>query len=237
MMRFFTVLSLFVTTFFISGSYAASLQVFPVNINFSAGENVKAIYVNNMGTDPISAQVRVYQWTQQNDTDVLTETQSLVVSPPMTAIPPGKQQLLRVILPVPVGPAEQSYKLVVDELPGATDNSGKHAVRFLLRYTLPVFINTPQSAPDMSDFKFYLDTHSVPEKLRIVNNGAEHLKLSNVILSSGEHQVTINQGLMGYVLAHSARSWSLPKGRYSGSTITFTTNDDSTTKTVPITLQ
>ncbi|KFD18011.1 MULTISPECIES: fimbrial biogenesis chaperone [Tatumella] len=229
--------SILIATFVFSSSYAASLQVFPVNINFSQGENVKAIYVNNTGADPISAQVRVYKWTQQNETDVLTETQSLIVSPPITAIPPGKQQLLRIILPVPAGPSEQTYKLVVDELPGAADTSGKRAVRFLLRYTLPVFINTPQSVPNLSNINFYLDTHSVPEKLRIVNNGPEHLKLSNVILSSGKHQVTINQGLMGYVLAHSTRSWSLPKGRYSGSTLTFTTNDDSTTKTVPITIQ
>lgn len=229
--------SILIATVLFSFSYAASLQVFPVNINFAQGENVKAIYVNNTGADPISAQVRVYQWTQQNETDVLTETRSLVVSPPITAIPPGKQQLLRVILPAPAGSSEQSYKLVVDELPGTADNSGKRAVRFLLRYTLPVFINTPQSLPEMSNFTFYLDTHSVPEKLCIENNGPEHLKLSNVILSSGKHQVMINQGLMGYVLAHSTRSWSLPKGRYSGSILTFTTNDDSTTKTVPVTIR
>ena len=233
----FKLLNLIAATLFISESYAASLQVFPVNINFAQGENVKAIYVNNTGSDPVSAQVRVYQWTQQNDIDVLTETQSLVVSPPMTAIPPGKQQLLRVILPAPAGPSEQSFKLVVDELPGTADNNGQHAVRFLLRYTLPVFINTPKYVPDMSNIKFYLDTHSVPEKLRIINDGPEHIKISNLIISSGKSQVTINQGLIGYVLAHSSRLWSLPKGRFSGSTLTFTTNDDSTTKTVPVTIQ
>ncbi|WP_294902021.1 fimbrial biogenesis chaperone [Tatumella sp. UBA2305] len=227
--------SIFIFTIcFTSCSYAASLQVFPVNINFSAGENVKAIYVNNTGSDPISAQVRVFRWTQQNKDDVLTETQDLVVSPPMTAIPPGKQQLLRVILPAPAGPNEQSYKLVVDELPGTMDKQGEHAVRFLLRYTLPVFINTPKTAIDMKDFTFHLDSHSVPTRLWIENNGPQHLKLSNVILSSGQHQVTISRGLMGYVLAHSTRSWSLPKGNYSGSTLTFTVNDDATTKTVPI---
>ncbi|KGD73547.1 hypothetical protein HA49_09805 [Tatumella morbirosei] len=219
-------------------TYAASLQVFPVNINFAPGENVKAVYVNNIGNDPISAQVRVYQWVQSNDNDVLTETQNLVVSPPMTAIPAGKQQLLRVIMPVvPVGKGEQSYKLVVDELPGSADKSGRHAVRFLLRYTLPVFINTPKSALDMNDFVFHLNTHVSPERLTVENHGLQHLKLSNVVLSSGQQQVTLNRGLLGYVLAHSTRSWSLPKGKYSGSTLTFTINDDTTTKTVPIITQ
>ncbi|ARU93510.1 fimbrial biogenesis chaperone [Tatumella citrea] len=219
-------------------SYAASLQVFPVNINFSPGENVKPIYVNNIGNDPISAQVRVYQWTQVNGNDVLTETQNLVISPPMTAIPAGKQQLLRVIMPsAPADSGEQSYKLVVDELPGTADKSGKHAVRFLLRYTLPVFINTPKTALNMSDFVFHLNTHVSPERLTIENRGSQHLKLSNVILSSGQHQVTLNRGLLGYVLAHSTRSWSLPKGKYSGSTLMFTINDDTTTKTVPIIIQ
>ncbi len=231
-------LAVIVSVFLPYFSYAASLQVFPVNINFSPGENVKAIYVNNIGNDPISAQVRVYQWAQSNDNDVLTETQNLVVSPPMTAIPAGKQQLLRVIMPsAPVDSGEQSYKLVVDELPGAADNSGKHAVRFLLRYTLPVFINTPKTALDMNDFVFRLNTHVSPERLTVENHGPQHLKLSNVLLSSGQHQVTLNRGLLGYVLAHSTRSWSLPKGKYSGSTLTFTINDDTTTKTVPIIIQ
>lgn len=237
MLRSYNIFICLLTVLFISSSYAASLQVFPVNINFSPGENVKAIYVNNTGTDPISAQVRVFKWTQKNESDVLTETQALIVSPPVTAIPPGKQQLLRVILPAPVGTGEQSYKLVVDELPGASTNGGQHAVRFLLRYTLPVFINTSQAEPDLKDISFHLDTHSVPARLWIENNGQEHLKLSNVVLVSGQHKVTINRGLLGYVLAHSTRSWSLPKGTYSGSKLTFTANDDATTKTVPISSQ
>ncbi len=227
-----------VSLFFPYLAYAASLQVFPVNINFSPGENVKAIYVNNTGTDPISAQVRVYKWSQVNDNDMLTETQTLVVSPPMTAIPAGKQQLLRVIMPaVQADNREQSYKLVVDELPGTADKNGKHAVRFLLRYTLPVFINTPKNALNMDDFVFHLNTHSSPARLWIENHGSQHLKLSDVVLSDGKHQTVISRGLLGYVLANSTRSWALPAGKYPGSTLTFTINDDATSKTVPVITQ
>ncbi|GAA0487944.1 molecular chaperone [Tatumella punctata] len=215
-------------------TYAASLQVYPVNINFSVGENVKAIYVNNTGVDPISAQVRVYQWTQKNGSDVLSETHSLLVSPPITAIPPGKQQLLRVILPVPpAGGEEQAYRLVVDELPGTSQN-GNQTVRFLLRYDLPVFINTPASVINLSQVVFHLDTSAVPERLWIENNSSQHLKLSNVVLSSAGHHYPVNKGLLGYVLAKSTRSWTLPKGHYSGSTLTFNVNDNAETQTVPV---
>lgn len=217
-----------------SASFAASLQVYPVNINFAAGENVKAIYVKNAGNAPISAQIRIYQWGQKDQDDVLSPTQSLIASPPITAIPAGQQQLIRVILPVPAATnQEQAYKLVVDELPGA-GTSTERTVRFLLRYNLPVFINTPSAPIDLSQMKFHLDTRTLPAHLWIENNSDKHLKLSNVSLSSGKEKMVVTQGLLGYVLAHSSRSWVLPKGQYSGSTLTFNANDNSSLQTAPV---
>lgn len=228
------IITFIVTLFPVLASYAASLQVYPVNINFSAGENVKAVYVKNTGTEPISAQIRVYGWTQKNQTDVYAETHNLVVSPPITAIPGGQQQLIRLIMPVPPSDqTEQAYKLVVDELPGA-EQSTSRAVRFLLRYNLPVFINTPKNPVDFSEIIFHLDKTSVPARLWIENKSNKHLKLSNVVLSSGTHKSTLFNGLLGYVLANSSNSWPLPKGHYSGTTLTFNANDNTETQTVPI---
>lgn len=217
-------------------SFAASLQVYPVNITFSAGENVKAVYVKNTGTTPIGAQLRAYQWTQQGQNDVLTDTHTLVLSPPITSIPPGQQQLIRVILPVPpTQQGEQAYKLVVDELPGSQDDE-KRAVRFLLRYNLPVFVNTPATPVDLAQMKFHLDTSSSPARLWIENNSPHHLKLSNVVLVAGDHKYPLFNGLLGYVLANNSRSWPLPKGHYTGSTLTFNVNDDAAIQTVPLIL-
>jgi len=215
---------------------AASLQVYPVNITFSAGENAKAVYVKNTGTAPIGAQLRAYQWTQQGQTDVLTETHALLLSPPITSIPAGQQQLIRVILPVPPAQqGEQAYKLVVDELPGTQDDE-KRAVRFLLRYNLPVFVNTPAIPLNLSLMKFHLDTTSSPARLWIENNSSQHLKLSNVVLVADDHKHPLFNGLLGYVLANSSRSWPLPKGHYAGSTLTFNVNDDAVTQSVPLIL-
>ncbi len=80
-------------------SAAATLQVYPVNIGFCAGETAQAVYVKNTGSAAIGAQIRAYAWHQQNNKEVLSDTGDLLVSPPMTNIPAGRQQLIRVILP------------------------------------------------------------------------------------------------------------------------------------------
>lgn len=217
-------------------SAAATLQVYPVNIGFYAGETAQAVYVKNTGSAAIGAQIRAYAWHQHNNQEVLSETEDLLVSPPMTHIPAGRQQLIRVMVPAPpVGTEEQAYRLVVDELPGASNMAPKDGVRFLLRYSIPVFVNCNAQSPSAQNLVFSLDRSAHPVMLKVRNNGAQHIKLGNITLISGGHHQAMNQGLLGYVLPHSEKEWPLPNGISSASSLSLNLNDNEQKQTFSLT--
>lgn len=205
---------------------AATLQVYPVNIDFSQDEKVKAVYVSNTGDTPINAQIRVFRWQQQGNENTLSETKDIIASPPLTDIPPQQQQLIRVIIPGDVASeGEQAYRLIIDELPGNDNAENNSAVKFLLRYSLPVFIHTPDAPVDPRKTDVRIDNHVKPAMLFIRNNNKKHIKLSDVfIINNGKEQI-INKGLMGYVLADSQMQWPLPDNISAGQTLKVTINE------------
>lgn len=207
---------------------AATLQVYPVNIDFSQEEKVKAVYVSNAGSTAINAQIRIFLWEQQNDKNKLSETKNIIVSPPITDIPSGQQQLIRIIIPGPkTAGTEQSYRLVIDELPGNDSPKSDGAVNFLLRYSLPVFISTPEEALDNHKIEVRINRHTQPATLQVRNSNTQHIKLSDVaIINNGKEQI-INKGLLGYVLANSQMQWPIPGNLPSGQTLKVTINEHS----------
>lgn len=217
-------------------TYAATLQVYPVGIGFCAGETAQAVYVKNTGSDTIGAQIRVYAWHQQNNKDVLAETQDVLVSPPMATIPASREQLIRVILPAPVnGSTEQAYRLIVDELPGKSNLAEKDGVRFLLRYSIPVFVNCKHEQPDASALAFSVDSSVHPAMLKVRNNGDRHVKLGNISLVSGSKNILMDKGLLGYVLPHSEKEWPLPTGINNVSSVSLHLNDNEKKQTIILT--
>ncbi|EKT60701.1 molecular chaperone [Providencia burhodogranariea] len=215
----------FITLSIPFSNYAATLQVYPVNIDFLAGEKAKAIYVSNAGDHAINAQIRVFLWQQENGENKLIETNNIIVSPPLTDIPPGQQQLIRIIQPnQKIADTEQSYRLIIDELPGSDEVKNAGAVNFLLRYSLPVFINTPSSIIDNTKINIWIDSSVTPALLKVRNDNNKHIKLSDVSIVSQGKIVVINKGLLGYVLANNQMQWPLPSHIVSGQTLKVTLN-------------
>ncbi len=215
-------------------TWAASLQIYPVVLGLSSQERARAIYVKNVGEESIRAQLRVFGWRQLGGAEQLIHTNDVVASPPITTIPPGKQQLIRIIMPSPMEtPYEQSYRLIVDELPGGKKTDG---VSFLLRYVVPVFINSPKGDGnfDIKKIKIRIDNHHELASMIIDNASDQHIKLSNVYLQSGSRKYVLSKGLLGYVLAHSQMSWPLPEGIRSGNLLTFILNNDDATTMVSL---
>lgn len=215
-------------------SNAASLQMYPVTLNFCNGETARPIYIKNSGAGPIGVQMRLYSWQQKYRKDVLTPTGMLISSPPVASIPAGKQQLARIISLTGSISTEQSFRLIVDELPGEVINSMPSQIKFLLRYSVPVFFSCKDDKTDISAIHASLDTHGSRARLIVRNSGPRHIKLSNVALVSSGKSIIINRGLMGYVLPHSEMAWNLPEDIRSGASLLLTINDNETNKSIPL---
>ncbi|UNC51744.1 fimbrial biogenesis chaperone [Enterobacter huaxiensis] len=204
MRRLYLLTALWLLTLLLLSRYAlaATLQVAPVTLDLDSSQRATAVYLTNSGDTPIHAQIRVYDWTQANGKDVLTPTDDVVSSPAMTALAPGQQQLVRIIVLQPgARPQEQSYRLVIDELPSHLANAaGRNAVHFLLRYSIPVFIagahGTGSRETDLS-----CEQTDSPAAIQCYNAGDRHIRLSNLQTLTPEGQVVDTmKGLAGYVL-------------------------------------
>ncbi|UPG94132.1 fimbrial biogenesis chaperone [Luteibacter aegosomatissinici] len=192
-------------------TFASGLQVSPIGLHLAAAEQAQAMWLTNTGSETLHAQVRVFRWTQVDGKDVLEASKDLVVSPPMVTVAPGDRQLVRVIRQVapPSDGKESAYRVVVDELPvGGADKTG---LKFVLRYSIPVFI-APAGDPTVNaTLQATVDTSPDGARLRVQNTGTGHAQIADVSRHDGAGKNTsLLPGLVGYALPGSTMSWPLP---------------------------
>jgi fimbrial chaperone protein len=192
-------------------STAASLFVRPTMVVIERGESAASVTVTNSGDTPITAQVRVFAWDQSGNADQLTSTEALVASPPMTTIPAGQSQTVRLVRTAAAPAArEESYRLLVDEIPdrAASAPAGNGSVVIQLRYSVPVFVMSRgnQSAQLAVNATWAADALQIDA----MNRGQAHAQISNVSLRYDDgSSVVVGDGLVGYVLPEKNRQWRL----------------------------
>ncbi|WP_197499285.1 molecular chaperone [Mangrovibacter phragmitis] len=192
---------------------AATLQVAPVNIGMTTEQQATAVWLTNTGSLQESAQIRLYQWNQVNGKDVLEPTTTLVSSPAITSLGAGQKQLIRLIALKPfTADKEHSFRLIIDELPGEQANKDDHhAIHFLLRYSIPVFIAS-HSLPGNDNRKTATcQWDSAHRQLVLHNQGSRHIKLSDLQVENQQgRQLHHEDGLVGYLLPGSWQAISVP---------------------------
>jgi fimbrial chaperone protein len=164
------------------------------------------LILGNTGREPIAAQIRVYAWSQVAGEDHLVATDQVVVSPPIAELRPGSEQVVRVVrLGPPASERDQTFRIVVDELPrdGVVADS---TVKLRLRYVLPMFVRAATASPPA----LTCTITSNGAQLACENSGgrAAQLGASRLIDESG-HTQNLSDGLYGYVLPASRRIWPI----------------------------
>ena len=209
--RFFSsgALALFLTLQGVSLAQSASLQVAPVRLEIPPGGAASKINLKNLGNTPIATQIRVFKWVQSAGKDELIETHDVVVSPPILSLLPEQNNVIRVVR-VSQQPiqSEESYRLLVDELPAAPD-AKKYAVSFVLRYSIPVFFASAQSTGAGLDWK--VSSSGGATIVDVVNHGNSYQRISAFSLQAGGKTFEFGKGLMGYVLANSSNHFVLKR--------------------------
>lgn len=181
-----------------TGGMAASLQVTPVSVEVTAPGSASTITLRNMAAHPITAQVRVFRWSQSGQKDVLDPTSDVVVSPPIVEVPAAGEYTVRIvrISKTPVA-TEESYRLIVDEVPDPRSRSA-NAVQFALRYSVPVFFSGEGQALPKIEWAIYRNGNQLSVVAQ--NKGTRRARLSAVQLQLPNNQVIkLSDGLVGYV--------------------------------------
>jgi fimbrial chaperone protein len=213
----------------LGAAQASSLQVAPVLVEVAHPTAASSVHLRNLGTAPITAQARIYRWSQVNGADQLTETRDVVASPPLVEIAPNASQLVRIVrvAKAPVQ-AEEAYRLVIDEVPErrAQRTSG---VSFAVRYVIPLFFMS--GAARGAALVWSVEQRADTVTVTAANPGTRRVRIAALRVAGARGSaVSFGGGLTGYVLGGATAQWST-RGRLAnasaGSTVAISANTDN----------
>ena len=192
-----------------SANPAGTLRVEPVLVEvFAPGAASMLTLRNDSGTD-MTAQIRVFRWSQANGTDTLAPTSEVAASPPIVKLAPGTDYVARIVRVArkPVT-SEESYRILVDQLP----QPGAHAqqqIDLVVRQSIPVFFRPSQGGQPAVAWSLAYDHGQLV--VIATNSGGRRLRVSSLTLRDGSgRKVSFGNGLVGYVLSHSSMRWIAP---------------------------
>jgi fimbrial chaperone protein len=191
---------------------AGALQVSPILIE---GNSRTTITLKNQDNRPLNVQVRVFKWTQVGGEDKLVPTTDVVASPPIVAVAPNQDYVVRLQrqAAAPAG-AEEAYRVVVDQLPNP-NRQRNGTVEVVLRFLVPAFFGSPDlSQPRL---RWTVQSRGGRRVLVAENSGDRRIQLANLALKTGGRTVTVQKGLAGYVLGRSQKAWPI-SGNVAGGT-------------------
>jgi fimbrial chaperone protein len=185
---------------------AGAMQVSPILID-AIGQQTASITLRNGGDYPLDAQVRVFRWSQEGGADHLEPTDVVVASPPLVTLRPNTDYAVRLVHqgPMPTR-GEESYRLLIDELPNAENRV--NGVALLVRQSIPVFFAARERANAQVTWRL----EKADGALIGVNEGDRRLRVADLKLNDDRGaRFAGGAGLRGYVLGHSTVRWTVPR--------------------------
>lgn len=188
---------------------AAELSVSPILLEFDAPSAAGVLTLVNSGDHDVTAQVRVFKWTQSGGQEVLAPATDVVASPPSISLTPNAKYTVRIVRTSkrPVQ-GEESYRVIVDQLPNLRDQQA-NSVNLLLRQSIPAFFRGHDLTPPKVSWSLTRDGKKVI--LSATNTGDVRLRLARLKLrDAAGKSISLGDGLLGYVLGQSSMSWIVP---------------------------
>jgi fimbrial chaperone protein len=193
-----------------SGVLAGTFSVSPVRIFMQPRERATAVTVTNEGDTPLVMQVELFTWKQTDSgADELTPTDDIVLAPPVIKLAPKAKQVVRLanLRPAPVG-AQQTYRMIVRELPEAAAQQPGVQIQVALAFSLPVFI-TPVTAK--RDLMCSAERNGASGLIaRCGNKGDAYAQPVTISLVAPDGKTLVSRDFStGYVLPQSQRNFEL----------------------------
>jgi len=207
--------NIFVTTslllFLPSMLNAASIRLSPVSVEILNDQAASSISLYNQSNESTDLQVRVFEWRQNAGQDQLIPTDEIAISPPFLKLQPNDSYNLRVVRinPAPVS-GEQTYRIIIDELPKPVDSRKvDQGVNVLLRSSLPVFVVNKDA---ITKINWSIQQEQTNSYITIHNVGNRHALLSNLTLvdttANKSYAIKVNT-VNGYILAGKSRNFHI----------------------------
>lgn len=183
-----------------------SFGITPTRVTLPPSGGAEVVTLENRGDGRTLVEVQAYRWDDDTTVEQLEPTGDILAVPPIFELDPGGSQIIRLALRRPVPPGrEQTYRLVLTEVPDETGTSG---VTFALRLNLPVFVTPPGAEPRP---RWSIRRGAEGDELVIANDGSAHLHLRSVELYADAARAPVFvSDSSAYVLAGQERGFPLP---------------------------
>lgn len=160
----------------------AAINVSPVLLELSETANKEVVRVTNSSDTPRSFEVNVVSWSQsKKEREIYSETDELLVVPPLFTLQPGQTQIVRIgLMRRAEEAAELAYRVFFTELaPPEIEEQTTSGINMRLRFGVPVFV-APLS-PVSSGVEFLgLDTVDGHTFMELKNTGNVRVKVNEI---------------------------------------------------------
>ena len=187
---------------------AASLDVDPIRVVFSAQSTITVVTLTNAGDTPATVQLEPVAWSQDKGEDVYAPTRDLLATPPIFTVQPHAKQIIRLGLRAKPDPVREGcYRVYLQEVPKPEQLTGL-GVQMALRIGVPVFVEP--AAPLKPSLQWTLKRVSDKElELSATNDGNAHVQIKQIALT-GPDSLTLVVQQAAYVLPGANRTWRVP---------------------------
>jgi fimbrial chaperone protein len=168
--------------------------------------------VVNEGDSELVMQAELYTWKQKPDgADELTPTDDIILAPPILKLAPKSRQVVRLanLRPAPTG-TQQTYRMVVREIPEAKPSGPGVQVQVALAFSLPIFITPPGAKSKLAcELRRGTPTSMVAS---CENQGEAYAQPVQLTLTTAGGEVIASRDITGgYVLPQIRRNFELPR--------------------------
>jgi fimbrial chaperone protein len=186
---------------------ASSFIASPVTFNLSPNKPMSILRLTNNGESDLRLQVHAVKWGTDGYNETQVDTDDIILNPPVFMLKPGQQQFMRFGLRSVVPTAkEQSYRLIVDEIPDEISVGKSVGIRTALRISIPVFIDPVQKDARVT-------WHLIRKENRYVlvcdNSGNTHLKINGFIVSDDKGMPVVRNSDPAYIMPEQRKEWPL----------------------------
>ncbi len=192
-------------------SWAGIFSVTPVRIFMSPHDRAVAVTVTNEGDDELVMQADIYTWKQKADgTDDLQLSDDLILAPPILKIPGKGRQVVRLaMLTPPTSPGQQTYRMILREIPEAHQAEKKVQLQIALAFSLPVFITPPNAKRDLQCSV----SRSAPDAIaaRCENRGSAYAQPRELTLTAADGTKLADIESAAYILPGMTRTYAIKR--------------------------
>lgn len=220
-------------------AFAGVFSVTPVRIFMTPHDRAIAVTVTNEGDDELVMQADIYTWKQKADgSDDLQLSDDLILAPPILKIPGKGRQVVRLaMLTPPTAPGQQTYRMILREIPEAHAQEKKVQLQIALAFSLPVFITPPNAKRDLA----CSISRSAPDAVaaRCENRGSAYAQPREFTLTAADGTKIAGLESAAYILPGTIRTYAIKRadGPIAAGAAKLAVNfDDGTSQSYDVTV-